>query len=81
MVPDCSALTFGNRFQVVRATTKRPNIFGQPDARLQLGIQQIAFVQEQYKLDVRQELIAAYRFPEKNTVFLSQEVNDHKVSQ
>ena len=70
MITGRSARTLRYGIQVVRAVTKRPDVLREPDARLQLGIQQIAFVQEQHKLDVRQKLIAGYGFPEENAVLL-----------
>jgi len=63
VIPGRSAHTFGDGIQVVWAITKRFNVLGESDARLQLGIQQIAFVQEEHKFDICQKLVAAYRFP------------------
>ena len=36
--------TFSSSIQIVRAVAKRPNVLGEPDARLQFGFQDIAFV-------------------------------------
>lgn len=76
------ARTFSSGIQVVRTVAKRPNILGEPDTRLQFGLQEIAFVQEQHKLDICQKLVAAYGFPEKNAIFLLQRrgVSDHQSS-
>ena len=63
-------LTLLCRLHIVWTLTEALDVLGETDAGAEFGGEDVALVQKQYKVDTREQLVAAYAFPEEYAVLL-----------
>ena len=65
-----ATLTLAHRAEAILPVPIAAYVLREPDARVQLRLQDVALVQEQHEVDVREQLVLADGLPEQDGVLL-----------